>query len=434
MHIIKGFVTINNFIDNTPGILSPLGELSTWSTTYSKEKGEYQDLTIPGYKLVTFNSSDSTSNEKIQVSNLEVLEILEVVRESINYASVHIRPYDVVDFRGTLLNNFYTRVSNINFGAFVDNGTLALPEWISWNSLSSDTFVKIWLSDQSFSEQYDEYEIVVIPPIINLDDLFGFYNVAVNTMASRTISDLSDIIQNTKGSNPETYLRMLNFNYVNVNNTSQVTPTDWAILVYGRSGDNIDAIKDAIVEYILNNSTHTRGEWTLIFPDIFKRTEFIILPRWDKVAIPNLTVMGALYSSILNPIECISFAKTSISYYPPTFIETNIHIMPYDYKALSLLVINGVDNILGKRDIVDLFSDYIPVSTSLADFNRMSIKTRDWVILLEQLLILAETATEFTSVPNKFRRIMRDGILYISVIYDNINYLVAAKSNSIYSV
>jgi len=87
----------------------------------------------------------------------------------------------------------------------------------------------------------------------------------------------------------------------------------------------------------------------------------------------------------------------------------------------------------GKRKITDLFPDYIPIPTSSIDFNRMQVRTRDWLILLETVLMIAETANEFTSVPTNLRRIKRGDTLYISALYNNINYLVAAKSNTFYS-
>jgi len=202
------------------------------------------------------------------------------------YAGTHIRPYDTEEFRNNLLTEFHERIYSIEFGSFVDNGALALPEWISWKSSEhNDAYIRIWLADQSFAEQYDDYEIEVIAPMLNIDDMFGFYSTAVNTMNDRTISQLSDAIMAARDGLPETYLRMFTFDFLNIANTAVATSTNWAVLIYGRAGDNIDTIKDAIIEHILANSTHTRSEWAVKFPEIFRRTEFIILPRWDKLSV-----------------------------------------------------------------------------------------------------------------------------------------------------
>jgi hypothetical protein len=432
MITLKGFVTISQYIDNTPNATSPLGELSTWSMTYTKERGEYSIASIPGYKLVTFKSVNE-SNAKVSVPDTQVEQILQVVQECINYASGHIRPYNPTDFRNSLLGTFFERIGNVEIGAFVDNGSIALPEYIAWTSTEYDNnIIKIWLADEAFANQYDEYEINVVPPITPLDNCFGFYNQAVADIQARTTSDLTNGIQVIKDNHPETYLRLMDFDYVNQNNPAQRTKTTWAILIYGRAGDQIDIIRDAMVQFILTHSTYSRLEWSMIYPDIFKRTEFIILPRWDKIAIPNLQVSAALYSSILNPVECVEFALASIDFYPIAWVNDNVSILPFDYKALTLLAINGVDNVIQNSSLTKIFPDYIPVSSTSLDFNRMTVKTREWVLLLEQLLIAAETATQYSSIPSNLRRIERQGIMFISIVYENVNYMVAARNNVMY--
>lgn len=429
---IKGFVTIAQYVNNNPGQVSALGELSTWSMTYTKERGEYISNIIPGYKLHSFKCIDESLIPQ-SIPQAQVDQTLQIIQAAVVYATSHIRPYDPLDFRNTILGSFFGRISDLTLGAFVDNGALALPEYIEYVSTEhNDNLIKVWLADQSFQDQYDEYEIEVIPPMLPLDDFFGFYAAAVTRIQDRTLTDLTLDIQAIKDVHPETYLKLLEFNYYNRLNLNQVTKTNWAILIYGKAGDQIDKIKDALVDYILNNSTYARQDWAVIFPDIFKRTEFAILPRWDLLSIPNLSLQSGLYSSMMDPIDCVNFALAHIDFYPDPWIEDNITIMPIDYKAIMLVVVNGNDNVLANAKLNEVFPDYIPVSSLHLDFDRMTIKTREWVLLLEQLLIAAESATLYNTIPGHLRRIVRNGILYISVLYENVNYLVAAKSNSFY--
>ena len=431
--IVKGFVIVNAFVNNTPGQTSTLGELSTWSRTYSKEKGEYQLPELLGYKLVTFKVVDENTNVQQTVSTNLARQIVQVVDSCIAYATSHIRPYDSLDFKNTLLTNFFQRVGDLELGEFRDNGSLALPEWITWRSLDNNgDAVKIWLSDPAFQDQYDDFEIIVIPPIKPIDNFFNEYNVALTQANDRTSAQLSDQIEVAKADHPETYLRLLDYSFLNVLNLNQKNKTTWGVVIYGKVGDNIDSIKDAIMDYILTNSTHPKSEWEVILPDIFKRTEFVVLPRWDKISIPNLGNNSSLYSSAANPKESIAFAKTAIDFYDDSFIEDNVTIFPYDYKALTLLAVNGNTNVPGSEMLFALFSDYIPVPSTSSDFNRMQLKTRDWVIFLEKLLLVAETATAFSSAPLYARKQRRNGVLYITGMFDNINYLVAAKSNLLY--
>ena len=429
MRTLKGFVIIQSLLSNVPGTVSKLGELSTWSTTYTKEKGEYQNIDIPGYRLVSVRSLD-TDTGNVEVSTTLADQVIEVVKAAYVYATLHLRPYDNDDFKSTLLADFYNRVSTINFGPMVDNGTLALPEWISWTSVSNNgAAVKIWLSDTAFADQFDEYDITVIPPLAIVDDFFSAPGIVKEKIESRSITQMMELVQEAKGVNPETYIRTLTFNYVSPIVGGQAIPTVWNVLIYGAQGDNIDAIKDAIIEYILANSTHTRAQWEAILPSLFKRTEFIILPRWDIYSVPNLVIQAGLYSSLINPVEAIAFAKAQIDFYTAPHIEQNITILPYHYKAIMLEVINGNTNIEGKEKLSMLFSDYIPVPTTSLDFNRMQEATRLWSILLEEMLIVAEKADAFSSTPRKMRKIYRGEKLYIAALFDNVNYLVAAKGN-----
>lgn len=435
MKTIKGFVTISQFIDNNISTISPLGEITTQALTYSKTKGEYINPAIPGYNFISFTCKDVNTGAESTVSSDQVNQIISMVNQAVIYCTTHIRPYDETELHNTLLAFFTGHAGNIEFGDFVENDDFGLPEWLSWtNTDSSNDIVKIWLANSSFLEQYDEYSIVVIPPLTNLNSLFGSYSVASDTIQARTMPELTDIIQDARVDNPESYLRSFDFFYYNKDNLNQKINSVWTTIIYGKAGDNVDSIKDAIVDYVLANSTHEREEWEVIYPDIMKRTEFIILPRWDLMSIPNLTLMSGLYSSIVDPAECIQFCKDNISFYSDDFIATNVNILPYDYKAIMLLIVNGFSNTTDKQKLNLLFSDYLPVPSLDADFNKMTPYTRNWSLLISELLIISETATKFTTVPTNYRRVERNNVVYISKLYDNVNYLMAVKSNTFYDV
>lgn len=433
MKIIKGFVTINAFIDQTASV-AVLGELSSWSRSYSLEKGEYQFDALPNYKLVTFKTVEDTDGSNLILNNTQVGLIINVANAMMSYAQNHIRPYDPTDFENTVLASFSGQISDLQFGNYADNGSLALPEWYSFTSVNdNNAFVKIWLSDSAFQDQYDEGLIVVIPPIPVLDNFFGLYNNVVNELATNDLSVIATRIQDAKGVYPENYLRVLKFDFINTFYPSQTTPTQWSVLIYGKAPDNVDSIKDAIVQYVLENSTHTKTQWEALLPDLFKRTEFLFIPRWDKQAVPNLTVTSGIYKDMMDPLECLTFVKNMIDFYPANFIDQNTTIMSYPYKGLTLVAINGDSNIAGKQRLDALYPDYISVFPPNPDFSRMQIPTRNWVIFMELLIMTAENATVFSSVPSTLRKQVRDGLLLISGLHENVNYLVAARSNAVFN-
>lgn len=425
--ILKGFVEIEALQSAAPNVISPIGEMSTWAMTYTKDKNEFTDPSVSGYRLVSTSYVDTQTGPLIPNTTI-INQIIDVVRRIMVYATTHPLPYNVDDFHNSLIADMFNSASNLRFGPLRTNGYIQIFDWIEWESLTvAGTKVKIWLSDTAYANQYDLFEIVVVPPIPHIDDFFLIPNVVRNKIAAITPSQMMESIQGAKDRNPETYIRSEVFNYHSPIISDPQTPTTWNVLIYGYQGDNIDSIKDAIVAYILANTTHTEEEWKAIFPEIFKRTEFVILPRWDLMSIPNLTVQAGLYRSILTPYEAIAYAKAEIDFYPDPWIDQHIELLPYDYKAIMLEAVTGSNNVEGIDSLVTIFPDYIPVSTSSPDFNRMSQETQQWVLILEQLLLVAENLDSYTTLPEDVRVLTRGTQKYVSSYYNNVNYLVKPR-------
>lgn len=437
MNLIKGFVSINSYVNNVQGQIAPLGELSTWSETYSREKGEYTNASYNNLKLTTFKSVNTSTGVHHVLVAAEIDKVFEIVGSCLQYSSTNVQPYDSNDFRNYIIALHSSSISSFNFGPFVSNGFVAAPQWLSYIDLSNDNNeVKIWLSDSAFRDQYDEYEIEVIPAVTNVDSLFGFFTSVTTAVQANTVVEIYEKIDIIKNNKPETFIRVLPFEYRNNLSPTQRLMTNWAVVIYGKAGDHIDAIKEAIIAYVLTHSSRTLAEWESVLPELFLRTEFILVPLWNKKSIPNLTDLSALYSSIIKCKDVTSFVRGMypITTYPTNYIADNITVMPYDFKGISLAVFPAVNNIMGRRELVELFPDYIAVPSTSLDFSRMSIKTSEFSLILGRMLVVAESTALNTVIPNDFRRVIRDGKTYISAVYDNINYMMLTASNSDFTV
>lgn len=415
----------------TPDNTSRLGEISTWSLTYSKDPTEYFNPGISGYRLTCLKSYDTETDLRVVVPNSVVSQVLNVVQACYNFCYEHIEPYEASVLQQTLRTQFQGVASNLVIGSIIVGDTISMPEWISWeNSLSGDWSIKIWLADESIKEQYDEYEITVIPPISgSLDAFFGTTQSVKTMMGMFSFPSFMDRIQIEKQNIPETYTRVLNYNYIPAEINELPIQTNWGLLVYGVLGDNQDAMRQAIIDYTLHNSSHTIEEWAEKIPDLFKRTEFVIIPRWDLYAIENLSIQSGLYSCVVDPLETIDYVKSKIDYYSTGHIQTNINIVPHFHKYLALCVVNGPDNQTGKAKFKDILKDYTFASTDSLDYNRMTVYTREWINILTNMLIVAENMDALTVIPTYMRKIRRSNKLYVSAVYDNVNYIVYAKNN-----
>lgn len=426
MSIVKGFVNIQSLVSNIQGTVAALGELSPNGFTYSKEKGYYSSSSLSDYELVTFTSVDASGVSRA-LTGTEVDHIVAMVDFLRGNIASKIPPYNIDNIHTAILDHFIEEVGNVKLGAINSGPSCALPEWVSWKLLATDLQIHIWLSDEAFCNQYDEAEVLVVPPVLNLDTFFAPIHIVAADVYGQTVDKIMERTNDAKQGYPETYIRMLRYNFIVLSDPTRTIETVWTVLIYGDKGDNIDSIKDAIIDYILTHSTRSRQEWETIFPDIFKRTEFLILPRWDLYSIPNRLTQQGLYSQLLNTKEAINFVKSHVSFYTQQHIEDNTYVTSYPYKSLALSIVNGEFNIDGKKDFKTLFPDYIPIPATSMDYARMSLKTQELFIALEEMLLIAESMGEFTYVPRTMRRVKRAGKLYLTRLLDNINYVVMPK-------
>jgi len=415
----------------TPDITSRLGEISTWSLTYSKDPTEYFNTGISGYRLICLKSYNTEDDQRIVVPNNVIAQVLNMVQTCYNFCYEHIEPYDPLVLQQTLRTSFEGVASNVVVGPILVSESISMPQWISWeNTLSGDWTIKIWLADEAFQEQYDEYDITVVPPIPgNLDAFFGTTESIKTMMSNFSFPSFMDRIQIEKQKTPESFTRVLTYNFIPPETTELPIQTNWGLLIYGVLGDNQDAMRQAIVDYTIQNSTHTIEQWAVIMPDLFKRTEFVIVPRWDLYAIENLSIEAGLYSCAVDPLETIEYVKSKIGFYSAGHIQTNLTIAPHFHKYLALCIINGPDNQTGKAKFKDILKDYTFAPTNSLDYNRMTVYTREWINILTNMLVIAENMDALTTIPTYMRKIRRDNKLYVSTIYDNVNYIVYAKNN-----
>lgn len=433
MYALKGFITHAAFADNTVGKVAKIGEISSEGLTFSREKGQYTNAAVPDLTLISFLSAKD--GVLVPVANNirdHVIGIADFIFDQTLGSGQEVYGDELLN---DLIAIYAGKAEEFSCGAIITDGRYYVPEWVSWKCIEDATLgeneIRLWFVDDSFKEQYDESQIIVVPPIDNLDDFFKTGTEVEALLKAPSESDRWQRVQNAKDGYPETIVRSEPYDYHDPYNSSHKVPSNWGLLIYGPAGNNIDFINDALVEYILANSTHTREEWTRILPDIFKRTEFILMPLWDDYAIPNKQTQEGLYSSLTNIAQAVAKFKQTVSGYNGFQIDTYGSVMGYPYKGLSIMAVGGPDNRDAKFRLKDVFPDYLPVSSTSQDFNRMSQATRGFLAILTEMIIWAEIMTDHSSIPvnRGYTRAIRNGVLYIVKNYQNINYLVAAKKN-----
>ena len=429
MYKLKGFAGIETLISNVPGVVSQIGELSPYSLTYSKDVGIYVSDVNRIITLYSFYSNLSTAGAVTVPADI-VNAVFEITNWIYQQRSITTVPITKSAFLTALTTQFQANYSNINIGEIVATAAGYLfPESVTFkrNDYAVDNEITIWLSDAAFRLEYDIYEIVVIPPLDTVDAFFGNYADTAAALAQQTLSSQLSKIQAARGHTTETVVMANQYSYVNPLDSTQSVSVPWALLIYGSAGSDSDKVKAAIVTYILANSAHTELQWRVVFPDLFLRTEFVIFPRWFNTAIPSQSLVSGIYSSLVDINRELTYVKTVMSAVDPAFVNTNMQCLASQYKSLMLDVLGSTENRNGIFKLTTVFPDIINVPTTSLDFNRMSLITRGLMILLGNMLPVAETMTANSEVPSGMLHTTRNGIVYVSATYNNINFLISSK-------
>ena len=430
MSIIKGFGQIYTMIDNSPHTTSPIGELSADGKTYVKDwtthtHGDYTGCELLSMYCVDDNFAKTTPNSQQYQAILEVISWVHA-----RARSGEIGP-SKQSFVGLFGGAFTGRFVLLDSGDHINAGSNWYPGYVSFCLVGRETVDNwtVWLSDTLFRNDFDITEIHVIPPIDSIDEFFNTSAYVKNVVDSISRTDIMDRVETVRGEYPYTVLRMDGFDWINPNDKNDKIKTYWTVLIYGRAGDNIDSVKDAIIQYVLSNTNHTSEEWANLFPDIFRSTEIIIAPSYFNQGVPDKEFERGVYSSISSIKDSLAvLKKVSIGpSYSNTHVDNFATILPSLYRSISLSVVPGPENREGYETIRRIYGDLVNVPTTHIDFMRMSVNTRNFVLLITDMLDKAERMTPSTVVPSGYNRVNREGIWYLTKSDKNLLILVVSK-------
>ena len=432
MYTLKAFATNSLFIKNIPNTVSAIGEISTQSLTYARNKGYYSSNLDTNIDLITFTSDKSGAPYVLSQDLVDqIISICNFIYNAATASGAQLYADVLLD---NLLNTFDTIANTFNCGNIITAGTVSIPEWISFSSLNTaeigdNSQIKIWFCDDSFQIEYDYYEIVVVPPLTPLDTFFTNTTNILNVLNSNVLTVVMENIQTAKNKYPESVIIASDYNFNDPINIGNLIPTAWYLIIYGIAGTDVDVMKNELVNYIMSNTTHTQPQWTLLFPDIFKNTEFIIVPNWDQYSIPNMTLQAGIYSPNAVMSKALTLLTNSVNAYPAMHITANADIVAQPYKSLSLFTIGNINNTNNIYNITNMYPDFINVPSTSIDFARMSQNTQNFANLLVTMLVIAETMTKFSTIPTGMTKVTRNNILYLVSKFNNIDYLVASKGS-----
>lgn len=432
MYSTKSFCNILALIKNDPSQNSIIGELTTQALTSSRDLATFHHATIDGYDLVNFFSRNDATKEIMRRTAVDqAIAFVDLCVRTTMGTSGEIFQDEVLRALVALAGTAAVKATNVETGPMVSDGVRWVPRWISWTD-ANDTRTNehiVWLAVDDFVAEYPEFEIVVVPPVDNLDSFFNPGSVVEAMVKAITPTQMMERAETAKGGFPTTWRRSDPYMYFDPINPSRKFDVYWDVLGYGEAGNDPDLIREEMVNYILAHSTHSREEWATIFPDIFKRTEFVLTPHWNKYAADARQFDHGIYSPFVNNADTANYAKLGAVNYAAAHVNANAQVFAFQHRSIAISSIGHVENRDGKVKLSQVYPDYMAVPSSSTDAGRMSPATQAWAEKLLEMILLAEVWTSATRMPRGIYRVTRNNKNYISCTINRVLYLVLVKSS-----
>lgn len=437
MYTFNAFVKNTKLANNSHGVIAPFGELSVKAETYSKDIRHISDKdAYPGIEVVSFTLDDKTTTPLNDVPEKLATQCLKL--SNFLYTQYENGAIPLPNSKSTLvgaINAEFNDLRHIFIGSIIESGLPGkrLIDYIKFNYTADDKEYKctLWFSDKSFRSQFPLYQIEVIPPVGEIDRLNTTPALAMEANESVTIEFAVNRINAITLEHPNTAVQTFNLRWHDPEGSSTKFMTRWTLVIWGQAGNDRDAIKDAIRNYIAENSSH--DNWPKIFPDLYSDSEFMIMPFWDKTAAPEDAYDDGLYSSVTTMYDINLQADRLIpaSYGTYKTIEAhknkNLAVAGTAYRHMNMMILGSPHNKEGKVNFREIFHDYMAVSSDKPDFSRMSIKTQDWVLKFLEVMELARTFTPGTEVPAEFTRAVKASREYIGFDFEGFTYFVLTR-------
>lgn len=429
MLVIKGFYSIAKLRDNRPNMLSPIGELSNYSLTYARDVKKYSHSSFPDVDLRVFTAQQDNVDIDVPIDQQETL--LNIGQWLSDRSTDGTFNGNETAFTTNFLDRWSSVLEDLRVGGMVANGfnMAFLPNWIQFKLRGiGGNYVRIWMADASFRLTFDDYHIKVLSPMDDVDLLISDTDTLRNRLSEIGQSEQLDRITALVNNQPYSRMRGMTYRWSNPSTPNETLDVTFTVIIHGVAGDNPDIIREALIQHILGLSQHNIETWVDFIPDLFRRTEFVIVPLWDNLSIPNMTLLAGLNSPTVRYKDMLPIMEY-YSEYPTEHIVENLVSSTVNYKSMSYLAIGSPTN---RDDIFNyqtVFSDIITMAFSDAEFSRISPRTREWLHQFIRMLQVADTLTEFNEIPLDMTRLEREGNLYVVRSFDNIQYLILSRNS-----
>lgn len=203
---IKGFYSVPKMANNMANAMAIFGELSQNANTFARDYRTYTKDTSQ-LSFCAFSSKDGDTKVELglEFTNIacEIGDFCYLIGPNITNSNTK------DDFAQMVQSQFGARIRTVICGDLITDSTRRMPKWISWEVISQATTYryKVWLAGADFEQSYDEFEILVVPPVEPIDKLFMPYADLLIELARNDMAALHERVNTVRGKIVETIIR-----------------------------------------------------------------------------------------------------------------------------------------------------------------------------------------------------------------------------------
>lgn len=258
--------------------------------------------------------------------------------------------------------------------------------------------VHAWTKKSAFAANYPYTTITaVIPPydpekLVDPVELLQDVNLNILTNGSTYIFNQTDTEQSSRDQNG-TYVYTTKF----IIDSTRTIQLPFALVYCGPSAPTGLECRNAIKDYLEENTSVTESELETIFPDLFVNSRFYVVPLWDMYT--SLTDRD-VYNSIWS-LKVIQDKIDKIwEQYDISFINEYVELMTNAQNKMLLMSLPDPLN-AENLSILAQHPTYQDYSSQVPGFKYMSVETQEFASKLSRCLAVLNgdsTSTEFITI------------------------------------
>ena len=390
---IFGFFNFNQFINNADSTTNPVGELSGFCETFSRDVKE-----------------EPTSNGLFYIFNVSNLDLTSAQFLASIYTKISVKLDAVISGLQTqapLLSNVSSllgaSVNTVSIGNLILNPLdgRQYPEYVSflYEQDGSEWNIKVWFCDDSFRMQYPKGTIEIVNPLDNMSLLYNSWSIAKNLIAQFNLATMNNRlnaqIQNVQLTGTETIMLTV----LNINDLSQSfkMPVLFAFnggIVYCNLTNFLKTLADYLVALGI-----PLDQWIIIIPDLIPVNRYYFIPDWLNISINSLAHPAPLYSPTTNLARFDDVYNKFFNNLLKDYYTAKINYATSVYKSIGLFILPADNNINGALPFHEYIHDYFVSLIGDVNIGQMSPQTQDFIIAFDNMIRLAETYQTIGNMP-----------------------------------